>query len=182
MRTIFLSLSAFLFFINLNAQHNGSDQHSNHKVQEHHKKYKVALTLGMTHIPAAFEHGHEEDAVFVPTIGLDFFYYINHKWNVSFVADLELSDYIVDFKREDLNREKALILTLQAGYEVAPHWAIILGGGLEIESHKNLGVLRLGTEYEIPLGNGWDIAPSLFFDFKEDFSTYALAIGIGKKF
>ena len=115
-------------------------------------------------------------------MGLDFFYYINHKWSISFVADLELSNYIVNFKREDLNREKALILALQAGYEVAPHWAVMLGGGVEIESHKNLAVLRMGTEYEIPLSGGWELAPSLFFDFKEDFSTYAISIGIGKRF
>lgn len=182
MRTVLLTFLAFLFFINLSAQHTESNEHSNHEEQEHHKKYKVAFTLGATHIPAAFEEGHEEDEVFVPTIGLDFFYYINHKWNVSFVADLELSDYIVDFNREDLKREKALILALHAGYEVAPHWGVMVGGGIEIESHKNLAVLRIGTEYEIPLGNDWDISPAIFFDFKEDFNTYSLAIGIGKKF
>lgn len=186
MRSFFILLSLITVFMNLSAQvhekQNGHADNTENKAHEALEKYKIAFTLGVTHIPAAFEHGHEEAAVFVPTIGLDFFYYFNHKWSMSLVADLEFAEYIVPFNREDLNREKALILALQAGYEVAPHWGIMLGGGIEIESHKNLGVVRLGTEYEIPLGDGWELAPSLFFDFKQDFSTYALAVGLGKRF
>ena len=161
------------------AQHQDSDKKSE---GEHETKYKIAFTVGATHIPAAFEHGHEEEALFVPTLGLDFFYHIKGHWSLGLMADLELGDYLVDFGRENLNRENALILTLMAGYEVKPHWEVLVGGGIEIESHKNLAVLRVGTEYEFPLANHWNIAPAFFYDFKEEFNTWALAIGISKRF
>lgn len=186
MRLIFLIAFSLLILTGLTAQHNeGHDEdiESTHDEEhEQHKKYKIAASLGMTHIPEAFEHGHEEKAVFVPTIGIDFFYFINHKWSVSFVADLELSNYLINFNREDLERHKALILALQAGYKITSHLGVFVGGGLEIESHKNLAVVRLGTEYDFHLQNNWSIAPSLFFDLKEEYSTYTVGVAIGKKF
>jgi hypothetical protein len=185
MKLLTLHIVMLLLAFNLTAQLTdtpvNNSEESHHEEHEALKKYKVALTLGLTHIPGAFNE-ESDKAIFVPTVGLDFFYFINHKWSLSFVSDLELSNYIVDFDREDLDREKALILAIQAGYEVLPSWAVLFGGGLEIEKHKNLFVLRLGTEYDIELHNNWSISPSLFFDFKEDFSTWTVAIGIGKKF
>ena len=162
--------------------HSKSDGEHEQSDGEHETKYKIVFSLGGTHIPAAFEHGHEEDAVFVPTIGVDFFYHIKHKWSLGLIADIELGDYIVNFGRENLNRENALILTLMTGYEIKPHWEILLGGGIEIERHKNLAVLKAGTEYEFPMANNWNIAPSFFYDFKEEFITWALAIGVSKRF
>ena len=147
------------------AENVNSEQHKETH-EEEFKKYKVALALGMTNIPSGFEEGDEEKSVFVPSIGFDFFYYLNHKWSLGFVADLELSEYLVSFNREPLNREKAFILALLASYEIQPGWGILVGGGIELEKHKNLGVVRLGTEYEFDLGNEWSLAPSLFWDIK----------------
>ena len=95
-----LTISVFFFFFNLNAQDHGVDEQAAHEEQGHQEKYRVAFTSGMTHIPEAFEEGHEEDAVFVPTVGLDLFYYINHKWSVSFIADIELADYVIALNRD----------------------------------------------------------------------------------
>jgi len=144
--------------------------------------YKIALALGYSYIPAGFEEGQEKESVFAPSIGLDFFYSLNHKFALGMVADLELAQYLVDFNREDLTRERALILALIGAYEVLPHWEFLFGGGIELEKHKNLGVVRLGTEYEIELSKGWDLGPSLFFDIKEEFSVWAFSLAIGKRF
>ncbi len=186
MKSSIIVLSSLFFCASLFAQHTEKPEHNaehgENTHEEKHKKFKVSFTLGVTHIPAAFEHGHEEKEVFVPTIGLDFFYIINHRWSMALIADVELEDYIVDFNREDLTREKAIILTLMGGYEIIPHWGLLFGGGIEFENNHNLGVLRVGTEYEFPLGRDWSFAPSFFFDYKEDFSTWALAVGIGKRF
>jgi hypothetical protein len=177
---IFTIVTTITYAQNEGSHTKAEDQHEQSD-DEHETKYKIAFTVGATHIPAAFEQGNGEDAVFVPTLGLDFFYHINHNWSLGIMADLELGDYIVDFGRENLYRENALILALMAGYEVKPHWEILFGGGIEIESHKNLAVLRAGTEYEFPMANNWNIAPSFFYDFKEEFNTWALAIGVSKR-
>jgi hypothetical protein len=186
MKLLTLPILVLLFCFRLSAQHSETPAHQNedshHAEHESLKRHKAAVTFGLTHIPDGFEEEGESGDVYVPTIGFDFFYFINHKWSLSFVADLELANYLVDFDREDLNREKAFILALQGGYEIVPAWAVLLGGGIEIETHKNLFVLRLGTEYDLPLNNGWSFNPSFFFDFKEEFSTWTLSIGLGKRF
>ncbi len=186
MKSYFLVISCLLVLNNLYGQHKEQNTteniEGNEAQEESEHKYKVAVAFGVTHIPEAFEEGNKEDAVFVPTIGLDFFYYINHRWSVGLIADLELGDYIVDFNKEDLNREGALIISLLAGYELLPHWAVLIGGGVEFEENKNLAVLKVGTEYEFEFSKGWSLAPSTFFDFKEDFNTWSVAIAIGKRF
>ena len=184
--TIISFLCWTLGFISGYGQHHSeSDKHSESEHVKSHelsKKYKLSFALGYTHIPAAFEHGEKEASVFVPGIGLDFFYSINHKWGIGLVADLELGEYLVDFNRKDLNRERALILGILGTYELMSHWELLFGGGIEIEKHKNLGIIRLGMEYEIPIGKDWSLAPALFFDFKEAFSTWAFSMTIGKRF
>ena len=177
---------SLLVWVGLAAQHTEEKQaeqkHEQHAHEGEHSKYKLALATGYTHIPSAFEDGKEEEDVFVPSIGLDFFYFINEKWSLGVVADLELAEYLVDFGRENLDRERAFILAILSGYELAPGWAVLTGAGMEFEKHKNLLVVRLGTEYEFHLGQGWNLGPSLFFDFKEEFSTWTLGVMVGKRF
>ncbi len=186
MRKCLVLIGMLFSSICVSAQHEAhskaeSPEHeTTHEDLEH--TYKIALAFGYNHIPAGFEEGNEEESVFVPSIGLDFFYSLNHKFTLGMVADLELAEYLVDFNREDLVRERALIWALIGTYEVLPHWKLLLGGGIEFEKHKNLGVVRLGTEYEIELSKGWDLGPSLFFDIKEHFNVWALSVAIGKRF
>ena len=170
----------------LSAQHEGETTAENpeheptHEALEH--TYKIALTFGYSHIPAGFEEGQEEVAVFVPSVGVDFFYSLGHKFDLGMVVDWELAEYLVEFNRESLTRERALILALVGAYEVIPHWKILAGGGIEWEKHRNLAVVRVGTEYEIELNKGWDLGPSLFFDIKEAFSVWGFHVALGKRF
>ncbi len=186
MKSCLLLIGVLFSSICLSAQHEAHSKADNQEDETTHTgaehKYKIALALGYSHIPAAFEVGEGEESVFVPSIGLDFFYFWNHKFALGMVADLELAEYVVDFNRENLNRERAFILALIGAYEVSPHWGLLFGGGVEFEKHKNLAVVRLGTEYEIELDKGWGICPSLFFDIKEEFSVWGLNVAIGKRF
>lgn len=150
-------------------------------VKEESKPHKIAFTLGLTHIPEAFEEGKTEKAVFVPTIGLDYFYQLNEKWNLGIALDLELGNYVVDFNQEDLSRDNAFIAVALAGYEILPRWEILMGPGIEFEKNENLLIFRLCTEYEFELGNDWGLFPSFSYDFKERYSTWALSLGISKR-
>jgi len=145
------------------------------------KPHKIALVLGVTHIPDAFEEGQFEKAVYVPTIGLDYFYQLDEKWKFGLAVDLELGNYLVDFNRAPLSRENALIIVAAAGFEILPRWGIIAGPGIEFEKSKNLFIFRIGTEYEFELGNDWGLSPSLNYDFKEEYSTWAFGIGLSKR-
>ncbi|MGB2128303.1 MAG: hypothetical protein ACPHXR_02385 [Flavicella sp.] len=38
---------------------------------------------------------------------------------------------------------------------------LVLGGGIEFDKTENLTLFRTGLEYEIEIGNGWDVAPTI---------------------
>ena len=59
---------------------------------------------------------------------------------------------------------------------------LLFGAGGEFEKHEHLFVLRLGTEYEFPLGNGFDITPTLTWDHKVKLNSIALGVSVGKRF
>ena len=52
---------------------------------------------------------------------------------------------------------------------------------IEFEKHKNLFVLRASTEYEFELGESWALFPSFNYDFKEEYSTWSINIGVSKR-
>jgi hypothetical protein len=135
--------------------------------KEESKRHKFAFVIGLTHIPEAFEEGHLEKAVYVPTIGLDYFYQLKEKWKLGYALDLELGSYVVNFNREDLSRKNAVVTAVLAGYEILPRWSILAGPGVEFEKNKTLFIFRAATEYEFELANDWGLFPSFNYDFKE---------------
>ncbi|WP_067144703.1 hypothetical protein [Pseudotamlana agarivorans] len=169
-RTILTALFLLLIILHLSAQ------------EGEEKRNQVNLVFGYTHIPSAYEEGEKEKAVFVPTIGVDYFRELNEKWVVGAVLDLELANYLVKFNREDLERNRALLIGVLAGYELSEHWGVMAGPAIEFEENKNLFVMRLATEYKIDLGESWLLLPALNFDFKEEYVTWGLSVGLGKRF
>lgn len=145
------------------------------------KRHEIAFAIGLTHIPIAFKEEEVDKEVYVPTICLDYFYHLEEKWKFGAVIDFELGDYLIDFSREDLSRERAIITIALAGYEILPRWCILAGPGFEHEKNKDLFVFRLSSEYEFELGNHWALFPSFNYDFKEEFKTWALNIGVSKR-
>ncbi len=146
------------------------------------KRHSLAFVFGYTHIPEATKDGKTEEEVFVPTIGLDYFYEFREKWFVGGVLDIELSKYEVDFEGEEISREIAIIFGAMIGHDILPNWAVLVGPGIEFERDKNLLVFRFTTEYNIYIGNNWALSPTFSFDFKKEYSSYALGIGLKKRF
>jgi len=172
-----ISLIALMFFLGLNT-------HAQEELGEASEKgriHKLALVFGYTHIPAAIEEGIKTKEVFVPTIGIDYFVQFAKGWKIGAVVDLELNTYQVDFNREQLTRENALVTGLLFGYEFANRWSFLLGPGVEFEKNKNIFIIRASAEYEFELENGWGLFPSFNYDFKKHYSTYAINIGISKR-
>ena len=171
----FIIIALFLTLQNY-AQENLDEDSSKEKI------HKLAFVFGYTHIPEAFEEGEEMSSVFVPTIGIDYFLQIAEKWSIGAVLDYEMQKYKVNFKESELDRENAVITGILVGYEFAECWGLLMGPGLEFEKNKNLFIFRAAIEYEFELNNNWAIVPSVNNDFKEEYSTYALSIGVNKKF
>jgi hypothetical protein len=135
---------------------------------EKEKRQSLAFVFGYTHIPEATKHGKTEEAVFVPTLGLDYLYEFREKWFVGAAFDIELGKYEVDFEEEEITREIAAVFAGLVGYEVLPGWAVLTGPGIELEKNKNIFIFRLSTEYTFDIGNDWGVYPNFTFDFKKE--------------
>ena len=57
-----------------------------------------------------------------------------------------------------------------------------MGPGIEFERNKNIFILRFNTEYAFELGKDWAIAPCFNYDFKQQYDTYSLGVGLHKTF
>ena len=159
------------------------DSHSGERSSAHHfLHHRLAAGFGYTLVPKGADESTEEEGILVPTLALDYLYKFSHKWSAGLVVDLELSQYVIPVLDDFVNRHNALIIAAIGLYEPIIYWGIYAGAGIEIEKHKNFAVLKVGTDYEFQLGNNWDISPSLTFDWKEEYTTWSLMVGVGKHF
>ncbi|MDV7186726.1 DUF481 domain-containing protein [Lutibacter sp. TH_r2] len=174
----------FSFVITAQEHHN-----ENTNFTEEHGKHKLAFYTGFTHITSAFyEHETHEESTgkWVPTIGVDYFYSLNKKWSLGAIVDMEIDNYMIKLADEqEEERLNVLITNAVAKYNINHHLGIFLGPGIEVEfseSTKNFFVIKAGLEYEIEIANGWEIAPSFIYDWKEEYKSYSYGFSIGKRF
>ncbi|MCU4155068.1 hypothetical protein J1N10_03720 [Carboxylicivirga sp. A043] len=189
MKQIFI-LVMLALTMNAMAQHHHVEQHEKGEHETNHGKHKVAFYSGFTHIPSAFyEHETHEESTgkWVPTIGIDYYYSLNHKWDVGIIADVELDEYYIHTdNHDDLERNNVVVLSAVGKYKPTKRIGLIAGPGMEWEFKKHdtetFFVLKTGIEYEVAIEKGWELTPVFTYDFKEEYSAYAFGISIGKRF
>ena len=107
MKIVFTLIIVMLLFGNIFAQETENEE----------KKHLITGALGYTYIPkGASVHSEAADGVFIPSIGLDYFYSISHRWEIGIMSDFEFGEYVIFDK--DLNRENAIVLTAIASYSL----------------------------------------------------------------
>lgn len=147
------------------------------------KHHRVALFTGTTHIPSG-ENGVEgQGEVFVPTYGLDYEYWFSHRFALGLYNDIQLGAYIINTdEAEDLERKRAFVTTAVAVFEPVRQLALFGGAGAELEEHENFFVIKVGAEYEFPIGDWWDISISAAYDWKDVYGSWSFGVSIGKRF
>lgn len=144
-------------------------------------KNVLLLSFGYTHIPSGAElEAADTKSFFVPAIGIDYGHIVGKRWEIGIMLDIELDHYLI--VKKELERENAFIAVAGVAYNPVGHLYVFGGVGVEIEKNQNLFVLRLGTEYAIHLSDHWALAPAFYFDWKEDYDTYALSLGLRYSF
>lgn len=194
LRKMTLCLAMAVVNVGIYAQHAHEThaQEASH-TENHHGKHKLALYGGFTHVEAAFvehETGHNATGKWVPTLGLDYFYTLNKHFDLGLISDLELDSYYVkdhNTSNTHFERINVLVLTPVIKYKPLHCIGIIAGAGVELEfvgkdEMKSFGVVKLGLEYEVAIKNGWELTPSFMLDLKQEYSTSALGISLGKRF
>lgn len=158
--------------------HESSEPHS-----FHHGRNFFMVEYAYTHIAEAVDHNNvmEKEGHWVSSFGLDYFRLVSERWRIGLKLDYELGHYIIP-KKNNLKRENVFIVTPVAGFTILPKWSMYAGPGVEFEESKNLFIMKVGTDYAIELGKGWEIPIGAFVDFKEGYNTYAFTAGLGKFF
>ncbi|QZE15078.1 transporter [Halosquirtibacter laminarini] len=173
-----------------------AQEHSNSHQHEEEGRHSLALYTGFTHNAGSYfseETKEKSTGRWVPTIGLDYYYTLNHKWDIGAMTDLELEEYYVDEEEgaRTYERTNAWAFIAVAKYKPIEGLGIFFGPGIEFEFKKDiktesLFVAKIGVEYEVPIKNGWAIAPSLIYDYKYSkdlkFSAFSYGFSIGKRF
>ncbi|GGZ77584.1 hypothetical protein GCM10007028_13570 [Algibacter mikhailovii] len=178
MNTTFKLLSKVMVLIllgnlNLMAQETRSE--------EPELKNSFLLNFGYTHIPGSSElHSEASGDVFVPAIGFDYSREISERWELILMLDFELGKYLVLSK--ELNRENAFMVLGGASYELFSFFKVMAGLGIELEKNENLFVTRLGGEFIHELNGPWGLMAGAYWDYKQEYATYSLVVGVGYRF
>ena len=151
-----------------------------HPHEDSHKGIRMAVLIGHTMIKSEGSDEH----LFIPSWGLDIEYWFSKRIGIGLHNDIEIESFIIVNKgEEEIERINPLVITLDALYHFNNGLVLSGGPGVEISEGESYYLMRIGAEVEIPIGKGFDLAPTLFFDQRFDgFSTWTFALGVGKHF
>jgi len=178
---LFALMCTVLMLTSVQAQAQETVQHVSHESSAGHSVQGPRLTaiMGYSLINNSFIP-ESNDVLIVPTLGLNFDYYLTEKWGIGLHSDILLSQFKAEKHNghEEIIRENPIAICAMGLFKVHERWAFLLGYGLEFEKHENLPLIRMGCEYGIPLPKHWEVALSLEYDYKIN-SYGALMFGIG---
>lgn len=147
---------------------------------EHRPKIRGAIMMANSHVPHATEGGKE--VVVIPTWGFDVDYFFHSRWSVALQGDIKLQSFEVDEGQAVLERNYPLALVGVIHYHALRHWSFYLGPGYELESHENLFLVRLGTEYSFEISEDFEIALNFIYENKDEvYDTWTLGVAFNKK-
>ena len=165
--------------------HEHVDEHTEINTEHHEfKSWRIAGGIGISLLPAGNHDSDPVSVLAIPTLGLDFQYWFNPKFGLALKNEFEIVTYVLqDENSSELEREYPLISVLVGIYKLRNGPSFYLGGGIEYEKNKNFFIVKAGAEYELEIGNHWDVTPEIYYFNKDfDFGGVGLTITFGKRF
>ena len=134
-----------------------------------------AIMMANSHVPNQINTG--KLMLVIPTWGFDLDYRLTKKWSVGLQSDIKLQSFTVEENGLNLVRTNPLAIAVVAHYYPIHHWSIYTGPGYEIEQHKNLVLLKLGTEYSFEISENFEIGLNLIYENKEEiYDTWTFGV------
>lgn len=163
-----------------------NDKHEKTENPEKHEKLKrneIAAYMLMTFAPEYNEEGGRIGYAVLPGVGLDYNFWIGHRWGLSLATSFSQFDILVNTnENEIIERDNVFSLSLMGFYEPVESWRIFAGYGREIDSENNFGVVSLTTDYAFEIGHNWAALLLLESHFRTHFFSAALGVGFSKRF
>lgn len=143
-------------------------------------KVRVAIMMANSHIPKATEGGKSVHVI--PTWGFDVDYYFHPRWSAALQFDVKLQSFEVEENNVELERSYPVAMVAALHYHALRHWSFYAGPGYEFESHENLFLLRVGTEYSFEITENFEIALNLIYENKDEvYDAITFGIAFNKK-
>jgi len=150
------------------------------EVAEFKPKVRGAIMMANSHIPKATEGGKSVHVI--PTWGFDVDYYFHPRWSVALQGDVKLQSFEVEENNVELERSYPVAMVAALHYHALRHWSFYAGPGYEFESHENLFLLRVGTEYSFEITENFEIALNLIYENKDEvYDAMTFGIAFNKK-
>ena len=156
-------------------------QHETHESSDVHSVLGARLTaiIGYSLIDNSFLP-ESNDILIVPTIGLNFDYYLTEKSGMGFHSDILLQQFKVQSHngQKEIVRENPVTLAAMGLFKPHEKWTVILGYGVELEKNESFQLIRIGGEYGIPLPKHWEVVVSMEYDYKiNNYSVVMFGMG-----
>jgi len=181
-RIFFLVIIAFLAFTSISKA-----QEEKHKSNSEHvlKRHEVGAFLGNALIHGVQDtRTGKEQYVVAPTFGLDYEFWINHRWAIGTYNEIAHFDIEVETEahEEFIKRENAMLFSVVAVFEPVHNLGFFAGTGIETDPHHTFWIRYMGLEYALVRCNNWDISLSAGYVNKDAYDAFTFGVVIGRRF
>ncbi|HEY5748001.1 MAG TPA: hypothetical protein VIU12_18150 [Chryseolinea sp.] len=143
-------------------------------------KIRGAIMMANSHVPNATQGGKKISVI--PTWGCDVDYYFHPRWSAAVQGDLKLQSFEIEDDNVTLERSNPFAIAAVLHYHALRYWSFYVGSGYELERHKNLFLVKAGTEYSFEINENFEIALNLIYENKEDvYDAWTFGIAFNKK-
>lgn len=181
-RIYFLSLALFFTFSGLvKAQEKDHESVPSHTL----KRHKIGAFVGNALIHGVHNtQTGKEQYVLAPTFGLDYEFWINHRWAIGTYNEIAHFDIEVETEthEEFIKRENAMLFSAVAVFEPIHNLGIFAGTGVETDPNHTFWIRYMGLEYAIVRCNDWDISVSAGYVNKEAYDAFTFGVVLGRRF
>ena len=169
-----------LFFNPLKAQ-----EEDHHDSESALKRHKAAVVLGnsLIHGVKNTQTGKEQYLV-APTFGLDYEFWISHKWAVGTYNEFAHIDIEVETEEHEeyIKRENALLFSGVVIYEPFKRFSVFAGTGIETDPNHTFWIGYFGMEYAFIRSDDWEVSLSAGYINKDLYDAFTFGVVIGRRF
>lgn len=135
--------------------------------------------MANSHVPSATEGGRK--VAIIPVWGFDVDYFFHRRWSVAIQGDVKLQSFEVEENSTVLQRSNPFAIAGVLHYHALRHWSFYVGPGVELEVHKNLFMVKMGTEYSFEINEDFEIAMNLMYENKQEvYDAWTFGIAFNK--
>ncbi|MDZ7607288.1 MAG: hypothetical protein U5K79_17285 [Cyclobacteriaceae bacterium] len=148
------------------------------------KRHKLAGVLGYSVIHAVHNSvSGKEQYEIVPTFGIDYEYWLSHKWAIGTYNEFAFINIEVEKNEEEyLKRENVRLFSGVVVFEPISRLSVFVGTGVETDPHHTLMVAYMGTEYAFIRSDNWEVSIGAGYIYKEFYDAFTFGVVIGRRF